>query len=54
MVRTVLRSRGIAASPRLEEELVLAGDAPTVDLLEAALGCANEADLLRRVREAAR
>ena len=54
MIRTVLLSRGIEAGPRLEEELVLAGDVPTVDLLEAALGCANEADLLRRVREAAR
>ena len=54
MVRTVLRSRGIEASPRLEEELALTGAVPTVDLLEAALGCTNDADLLRRVREAAR
>ena len=54
MVRTVLRSRGIEAGPRLEEELALAGDVPAAALVAAALGCASEADLLRRVREAAR
>ena len=53
-VRTVLLSRGIEASPRLDEELMLAGDVPAAALMAAALGCGSEADLLRRLREAAR
>jgi len=54
MVRTALLSRGIEASPRLEEELMRASDVPAGTLMAAALGCASEADLLRRVHEAAR
>ena len=54
MVRTALLSRGIEASPRLDEELMRASDVPAGTLMAAALGCASEADLLRRVREAAR
>ena len=50
MVRTVLRSRGIEASPRLDEELARAGDTPADALTAAALACTDEADFLRRVR----
>ena len=50
MVRTVLRSRGIEASPRLDEELARAGDTPPDALTAAALACTDEADFLRRVR----
>ena len=54
MVRTVLLSRGIEASPSLDEKLMRAGDVPAAALMTAALGCASEADLLRRVRASAR
>jgi len=50
MVRTVLRSRGIEASPRLDEELARAGEVPADALTAAALACTSEADFLRRVR----
>ena len=50
MVRTVLRSRGIEASPRLDEELARAGDAPAGALTAAALACTDEADFLHRIR----
>ena len=50
MVRTVLRSRGVEAGPRLDEELARAGDTPAGALTAAALACTDEADFLRRIR----
>ena len=54
MVRAVLESRGIEASPELEGNLSLLGDVLAATLIEAALVCAGEADFLRRARESIR
>ena len=55
MVRAVLRSRGVAMSPKLEEELpALAGDTPAEALMAAALACTDAADFFRRVQESLR
>ena len=50
MVRAVLRSRGIEASPGLDEELARAGDLPAAVLTSAVLACTDEADFLHRIR----
>ena len=55
MASELLRSRGVAMSPGLEEALpALVGDTPAGALMAAALECTDEADFLRRAREAAR
>ena len=55
MVRAVLRSRGVAMSPELEETLpAFAGDTPAGALMAAALVCTDAADFFRRVQESHR
>ena len=54
MMRELLLARSIEVSPTFAEELALAGDLPAAALTAAALACTDEADLLRRVREAIR
>ena len=52
-VRGLLRARGIEVGPAFGEEVVaLAGEAPAEALTAAALACTDEADFLRRVRQA--
>ena len=53
-VLQVLRSRGISVSASLAERSAEVGDVPHDVLVNAALACRDEADYLRRIREAAR
>ena len=55
MARAVLRSRGVAMSLKLDEELpALAGDTSAEALTAAALACTDAADFFRRVQESLR
>ena len=52
-VAAVLRARGIEINPAFTEEQDLLAGHPVDALMAAALACTNEADLRRRLREAA-
>ena len=53
-VLQVLRSRGVSVSASLAERSAEVGHVPHDVLVNAALACRDEADFLRRIREAAR